>query len=74
MNSEDHVLLTYISKKCKALRANHGLSQEVVLNDTGIHIGRIETAKRDVSISTIEKICTYFEISIADFFKDYHPI
>jgi transcriptional regulator with XRE-family HTH domain len=68
---DQHKLLSYIAMKCKELRLKHQITQENFLYDTGIHIGRIECAKRDISISTMMKICTYFEISIEEFFKDY---
>lgn len=38
--------------------------------DTGIQFSRIEQAKRDVQLSTIYKICNYFEISLKDFFDE----
>lgn len=52
-------------------RQSFGGSGSEELADTGIHIGRIEAGNRDVSISTIEKICDYFNISVAEFFKGY---
>jgi transcriptional regulator with XRE-family HTH domain len=66
----DEKLLKFIARRLKELRENEGISQADFLNDTGIHAGRIETGKRDVSISTIKAICNYFDLSISDFFKD----
>ncbi|MCW3104869.1 MAG: munIC [Bacteroidetes bacterium] len=62
-------LLEKIAKRIKDLRAEHDVTQEVFYNDTGINIGRIERAKRDVGITTIQIICEYFKISLNDFFK-----
>jgi transcriptional regulator with XRE-family HTH domain len=64
-------LLHFIAQRIKALRTEKGLTQENFYNDTNIHIGRIELAKRDISVSTISKICDYFEISISTFFEDF---
>lgn len=60
-------LLKKIALKLKQLREERKLTQEVVYNDTGVNIGRIEAAKRDVSISTLEIICKYFKISLSEF-------
>lgn len=65
----DTILLKKISLRVKNLREKHGLTQEQFLNDTGIHIGRIETAKRDISVSTLKKIATYFNLTLTQFLK-----
>ena len=40
----------------KELRTEEDLSQEDVYNDTNIHIGRIETAKTNVTVSTLSAL------------------
>lgn len=62
-------LLKGISVRIKELRVIHGVTQEEFYNDNGINIGRIERAINDLSVSTLERICEYFNISIKDFFK-----
>ncbi len=65
-------LLNLLAKRVKELRSKKDLTQEDALNDTGIHFGRIEQGKRDISFTTLFKICQYFEISPKDFFtKDF---
>ncbi|EZH72427.1 MULTISPECIES: helix-turn-helix domain-containing protein [Aquimarina] len=65
-------LLNLLAKRVKELRSRKDVTQEDALNDTGIHFGRIEQGKRDISFSTLFKICQYFEISPKDFFtKDF---
>lgn len=66
---KDLELLSEIAKKLKTLRSIKGVSQLDVLNDTGIHIARIETGKMNISVSTLSILCKYFDISISDFFK-----
>ncbi len=61
-------LLKAIGLWFKAIREKKCLTQEDVFNDTGIHIGRIETAKTNLSVSTIHQLCSYYNISIQDFF------
>lgn len=65
----DEILLQKIALRMKSLREKKGLSQEEVYNDTEIHIARIETAKVNISVSTLSALCDYFEISLAEFFK-----
>ncbi|WP_414635430.1 helix-turn-helix domain-containing protein [Agriterribacter sp.] len=65
----DKILLKRIAIVIKELRENEGLTQEAVYNDTNIHIGRIETAKANLSVSTLSAICKYFKISLSDFLK-----
>jgi len=70
LNNADYTFFKKMALRVKELRENHNLTQEDFYNDTGIHIGRIETGKRDFSVSTLRKICKYFKISTSDFFKD----
>lgn len=68
-------LLNILAKRIKELRSKKGVTQENALNDTGIHFGRIEQGKRDISFTTLFKICQYFEISPKDLFsKDFDRI
>lgn len=63
------VLLEKIAAVLKRLREERDLTQETVYNDTGIHIGRIETAKANLSVSTLSALCKYFKVRVSDFFK-----
>jgi transcriptional regulator with XRE-family HTH domain len=63
-------LLDKIGKKIKDLREHAGLTQEEVFNDTGIHIGRIETATSNITVSTLEALCKYFKIEMDAFFRN----
>jgi len=63
-------LLWKIAKRVKTLREEKGITQEVFYNDTGIHIGRIERAQRNISVTTLDQICTYLEVDLAVFFKE----
>lgn len=66
---KDLELLSYIAQKLKTLRAMKNVSQQDVLNDTNIHIARIETGKLNVSVSTLSQLCKYFNITLTDFFN-----
>ncbi|MCD8072119.1 MAG: helix-turn-helix transcriptional regulator [Alistipes sp.] len=66
----DQELLRGIAVKMKRLREQRGISQEMVYADTQIHVARIETARVNISVSTLSAICKYFDISLAEFFAD----
>lgn len=65
----DEALLKKIAKKLKQLREEHNVTQETFYNDTNIHIGRIESLKSNISVSTLNVICKYFGITLAEFFE-----
>lgn len=65
----DIPLLKAIACRLRELRAAKGLSQEAVYEDTGIHIGKIETEKYNITVSTLAKLCRYYGTSLEAFFK-----
>jgi transcriptional regulator with XRE-family HTH domain len=65
----DNKLLQKIAIVIKELRDEKGVSQEEVYNDINIHIGRIETSKANLSVSTLSALCKYFKISLSEFHK-----
>ena len=67
----DQEVISKIAKRVKALREAKGLTQEQLYNELEIHVGRIESMKVNPTISTINRLCTYFEISLSDFFQDF---
>ena len=61
-----------IAKNIKRLREVKTLSQKEICTASGIPQGqysRIENAKVEPSVSTLEKLAKVFEVSIAEFFK-----
>jgi transcriptional regulator with XRE-family HTH domain len=65
----DTKLLQKIALAIKELRDINNLTQEDVYNDTNIHVGRIETSKANLSVSTLSSLCKYFKIGLSDFFE-----
>lgn len=59
----DRIILTI-----KQIRKSKGITLEVFYFDTGIHLARIEQGKTNITVSTLSKICNYFELSLSDFF------
>lgn len=66
---QDKELLIKIIANIKATRKSKNITLEVFYFDTGIHLARIEQGKINITISTLSKICNYFDLSISDFFK-----
>lgn len=66
--SVDNDLLWKIAEGIKTRREAKGITQEVFYHDTGIHIGRIERAKRNISVTTLAQICEYLGVSLVEFF------
>lgn len=65
----DEEILKRIAQKIKELRRINGVTQEEFYFDTNIHIGRIESVKTNITVSTLSEICKYFGISLSDFFS-----
>lgn len=66
---KDNKLLQRIALVFKELRGDAELSQEEVFNHTNIHIGRIESGKANISVSTLSSLCKYFKIPMSQFIK-----
>jgi transcriptional regulator with XRE-family HTH domain len=62
-------LLLVITQRIKQLRTENNVTQETFYLDTGIHIARIETGRLNVTISTLQAICEYFDVNLPTFFK-----
>lgn len=67
INNEE--LLDRIVFCIKEIRKSKKVTLEVFYFDTGIHLARIEQGKQNISISTLARICSYFEVSLTDFFS-----
>ncbi len=66
---KDITLLQKIATVLKEIREANGLTQNDVYYDTKIHIGRIESYKVNLTVSTLSILCQYFEISLSNFYK-----
>jgi len=65
----DHKLLLRIALVLKELREEHNVSQEDVYIETNVHIGRIETCKSNLSVSTLAALLKFLRIGMAEFFE-----
>ena len=65
----DPQLLKEVADRIKYLRAQNRVTQDMLFNKTNIHIGRVESGKINISISTLQTICNYFNITLSEFFQ-----
>lgn len=71
---KDVKLLKKISIVVKRLREEKGMTQEEVYNEINIHIGRIETARANLSVSTLSTLCKFFKIKLSDFHRSVEEL
>ncbi len=64
----DDKMLRQITDKFREIRKSRGLTQGAVYEDTGVHVAKYETSSYTLSITTIAILCSYFDISLKDFF------
>lgn len=53
----------------RELRHARNLSQKQVFSDTDINIGRIESGRGNISVSTLADLCAYYGIPLREFFE-----
>lgn len=70
LNEEDKELIEKIVERIKYLRDKRNVSQLDVYFETELNIARIERAKGDIKISSIRRLCKYFNITLEEFFND----
>lgn len=61
-----------IGERLRQIRVNRSLSQEQVANIadvTASYYGQIERGTKNVTVSTLEKICNALDIPLAEFFS-----
>ena len=71
---QDAELLKTVILTIKEVRKKHGVTLETFYFDTGIHLARIEQGKTNISVSTLSKICDYFNLELSQFFSEVENI
>ncbi len=66
----NQALIDTIAVRLKQIREAKGITQEVVVYETSINIGRIEAGQINISVSTLEAICRYFNMTLREFFEE----
>ena len=66
---QDQTVLKQVIECIKDIRKSKNVTLEIFYIDTGIHLARIEQGKTNLTVSTLSKICYYFDITLVDFFS-----
>jgi len=67
---QDKALTLKISRKIRIIRSESGTTLEELYNDNGIHLARIESGFSNITVSTLNAICSYFDLTLKDFYND----
>lgn len=67
-------LLSWLAARIKELRVQKDLTQLQCFHETNVHVGRIEQGKRDISFTTLIKLCDYFNITPEEFFDGFKSL
>lgn len=64
-------ILQKIAAKLRLLRRKAGLLQKTVSGrKPGLNMGHLEGARKNVTLTTLERLCEYYNITLDEFFKD----
>ncbi len=64
-------LIKQLTNRLREIRKEKGIKQYKVLEDTGIHLGRLETQSvKNVTITTLKNLCTYYDIKLERLLKN----
>ncbi len=62
-------MLRQIMDRLRGLRKTRGLTQDAVFEDTSVDIKYYESRLTNLSITTIAILCSYYEVTLEEFFK-----
>ena len=68
-------LQDYVSTRIYQLRTKEGLSARQLSFSLGFsasYITQIESTKKSLSITALEQICKYFDLTLVEFFEPYY--
>lgn len=61
-------LVEQVLIRLKDIRKARGLTQENVRFDTDLNIGRIESGRHSISLTTLADLCDHYEVTLEEFF------
>ncbi len=65
----DDKVLRQVAERIREIRKELKITQDVVEEDSGLSVGRIEAGSADLTLTTIVIPCDYFEVSLEEFFR-----
>lgn len=72
---KDRIFQALLVRRLQQLRAEHGITQENLIESLHLDISRYETGDSVPSLPSILKLCKFYRITLAEFFAplDYPP-
>ncbi len=61
--------LLIAKKLLREIREKHGITQQDVRRQTGIHIARFENNENDLKLSTLRVLLDHYQLTMSDFFR-----
>jgi transcriptional regulator with XRE-family HTH domain len=65
----NEAVATALIQRLQQLRQARELTQQEVYNDTGVHIGRLEAQRANMTLRTLVVLCRYYHVSLAELFQ-----
>lgn len=62
-------IIDRIAAGFRELRKATGKGQKEVIKETGVNVGNIEAGLFNPMLDTIDRLCRYYGITLAEFFK-----
>ena len=62
-------ILQKIAAKLRLLRRKAGLLQKTVSAETGLNMGHLEGARKNVTLTTLERWCEYYNITLDERYR-----
>lgn len=66
----NEILVKQVVDRLKTVRRERGLTQENVRFDTDLNIGRIESGRHSISLTTLADLCDYYNVPLEDFLQE----
>jgi transcriptional regulator with XRE-family HTH domain len=67
-------LLAELARRLKALREEKNVPLQEVYDVTGIHVARIEANRLNVTVTTLDTLCRYYNTTMADLLQGIETV
>jgi transcriptional regulator with XRE-family HTH domain len=71
---QDSLFLRELARRLKATREERQLTLQEVYNATGVHVGRVESGKRNVALLTVATLCRHYQVDLGIIVTDLEQL
>jgi transcriptional regulator with XRE-family HTH domain len=61
---QDSLFLRELARRLKAVREARHFTLQEVYDATGVHVGRVESGKRNVALLTVATLCRFYQVGL----------